>query len=157
MIDLYVDMDGVLADFDRGVYELCGKRPEHLSKNEMWRFIKEHYDDGKKFFKHLRLMEDATMLWSNIEHHHPIILTATGYSIKSAGMEKIWWADLYFKGARVITVEAGRDKAKYVSNGSVLIDDRMAAIKPWVEAGGMGILHTDAIDTLKKLTECGFE
>jgi 5'(3')-deoxyribonucleotidase len=156
MKNLYIDMDGVLADFDKGVYELCGKRPEHLSKNEMWDIIKCHYNDGKRFFKHLPLMADATMLWSNIEHHRPIILTATGNSIKSAEQEKYWWADLYFKGARVITVEFGKDKAEYAMHGDVLIDDRSAVIIPWVKAGGIGILHTSTIDTLKKLKKCGF-
>jgi FMN phosphatase YigB (HAD superfamily) len=33
---LFLDLDGVLADFDRGVHEVTGKRPEELPLKTMW-------------------------------------------------------------------------------------------------------------------------
>lgn len=159
MSNLYIDMDGVLADFDKGVYELCGKRPDAMSNDELWDKIDSHYDDGNMFFKHLPLMADAMKLWTNIEMYNPVILTATrneNRSRKNVHLEKHWWANLYFNGVEVVTVKRSRDKAGYAGHiGDILIDDRLKSIDPWVEAGGTGILHTSAIDTLKKLKECG--
>ena len=36
---LFLDLDGVLADFDRGVRAVTGKRPEALSVKAMWRAL----------------------------------------------------------------------------------------------------------------------
>lgn len=152
---LFVDMDGVLADFDRGIYELCGKRPHAMEKKEVWATIHKQYDQGKFFFKHLPLMADALELWSNLELYNPIILTATGHSIPTAELEKKWWANLHFPKTMVLTVEDGADKVKFVQTRpqAILIDDRSKAIDPWIEAGGIGILHTSANQTLKELVE----
>lgn len=35
-IQIFADLDGVLADFDRGVKKVTGKLPGHLSRGEMW-------------------------------------------------------------------------------------------------------------------------
>ena len=35
--------------------------------------------------------------------------------------------------------------------GSVLIDDRQKNIDAWIEAGGIGILHTSAANTINQL------
>jgi len=155
---LFVDMDGVLADFDRGIYELCGKRPEALEKKEVWATIHKHYDEGKFFFKHLPLMADAMELWSNLELYHPVILTATGHSIPTSAEEKRWWAKQYFPKADILFVEDGADKhtvmgRDWPKNPNILIDDRSKAIDPWIDAGGVGILHVSAIQSLKELVE----
>jgi hypothetical protein len=33
---LFLDLDGVLADFDRGVHAVTGRRPEELPLKTMW-------------------------------------------------------------------------------------------------------------------------
>ena len=47
----------------------------------------------------------------------------------------------------------GSQKAAFAHKKAVLIDDREKNIDCWVEAGGIGILHTKADDTIAKLNE----
>jgi uncharacterized protein YbaR (Trm112 family) len=39
---------------------------------------------------------------------------------------------------------------------AILIDDHMKNIREWEQAGGIGIHHTSASKTIKKLKELGF-
>ena len=44
-------------------------------------------------------------------------------------------------------------KAAFAHKKAVLIDDRDKNIDCWVEAGGIGILHTTADNTIKQLND----
>jgi hypothetical protein len=46
-------------------------------------------------------------------------------------------------------------KAAYAKPNHILIDDREKSIQPWREAGGIGILHTSAADTISQLQKLG--
>ena len=46
---------------------------------------------------------------------------------------------------------SGSQKAAFAIEGAVLIDDREKNINAWVEAGGIGILHTSAANTIDQL------
>ena len=39
---------------------------------------------------------------------------------------------------------------------NILIDDTKKKLDPWIEAGGIGILHTSAASTISELKEWGF-
>jgi len=39
-------------------------------------------------------------------------------------------------------------KYKYATSNSIIIDDTQSVIDDWNKAGGIGILHTDAISTI---------
>jgi len=43
------------------------------------------------------------------------------------------------------------EKAKYASWSSILIDDSVGCISPFIEAGGHGILHTNASNSIRML------
>ena len=45
----------------------------------------------------------------------------------------------------------GTQKAAYAFEGSVLIDDRQNNTDAWNEAGGIGIVHTSAKNTIEIL------
>ena len=47
----------------------------------------------------------------------------------------------------------GTQKAAYAYEGSVLIDDRPKNIDAWEKAGGIGIVHTSAKNTINLLKE----
>jgi hypothetical protein len=55
---LFLDFDGVLADFERGVLEVTGKRPEQLPLEAMWAALAR----VPRFFETLELMHDAEAL-----------------------------------------------------------------------------------------------
>ena len=55
----------------------------------------------------------------------------------------------------MIVVDGGKEKYQYAAPNHILIDDRLVSIEPWVNAGGIGILHTSAVDTIEQLKELG--
>ena len=47
------------------------------------------------------------------------------------------------------------NKKDYADKNSILIDDYSKNIEQWRAAGGIGILHTSAEDTIKQLQKLG--
>ena len=155
---LFVDLDGVMADLDKHVKEITGKSFEELraSGTGFTKFVKDQRDQGQTVFDTLDKMPDADQLWNYIEQHNPTILTATGYPEEKAKAEKIRWVYDNLQGFDgILTTISGADKHKYAAPNHILIDDRDKAILPWREAGGIGILHTSAADTIAQLKKLG--
>jgi hypothetical protein len=103
-------------------------------------------------------MPDAAVLWGYVEKYKPTILSAVGTATKTASTEKREWVavhmgEQYAKSAILVT--SSKDKAQYATPDCILIDDRRKSIDPWIEAGGIGILHTDAASTILKLKGLG--
>ncbi len=148
---LFLDLDGVLADFDRGVVAVTGKRPEQLPMKEMWRALSRHAD----FFGTLDFMHDAQELWAFCAPHRPTILTGLPLGSWAPEQKKRWVARMLGAEVPVITCMA-RDKARYASPGAILVDDREKARAPWEAAGGRFILHRNAADSIAELAKLGF-
>ena len=142
-------MDGVLADFDRYVTEANGGAHPNDDGTSVWK----HIHPGS--FASFPVMEDAQELWDYVLPYKPTILTATGHSVKTAEDEKKIWALMHFGHSETQTVMAGADKINMINpdhyHKSILVDDRPKAIDPWIKAGGIGILHTSAEDSINQL------
>jgi len=83
-------------------------------------------------------------------------LTATGVPEVQAAAEKIRWVHDNLSGFdNIITVKKSVMKAKYAAPNHILIDDRDKSTNPWRKAGGIGILHTSAADTIAQLQKLG--
>jgi len=148
---LYVDLDGVLADFDWFIAK------NNLTKQSLWPIINYRIKKGWTVWGNLPLMSDAMELWDFVKDKDPTILTATGLSgYDYVSAEKRGWCLRHLGDVDVITVETGREKAASASEGDILIDDRIKNIEHWITAGGVGILHTSAADTIKELKKLGF-
>jgi hypothetical protein len=150
---LYVDLDGVLADFDKQ-YDLIFGMESRNDKKQFWKNV----DAAEEWFFHLPPMEDAQELFDYVSKHTFgfKILTATGYNYEKHSAQKRAWCKKHFniEPENVITVVSGATKAQYAeSRYDILIDDRLKAIDPWRLAGGTGILHTDAKTTIQQLKE----
>lgn len=145
---LYVDLDGVLADFDRGVLELCGLPPgdPELSMRQMWRSLAR----AENFFGELELMPDAMELWERCLPHSPTILTGLPHGGWAEPQKRAWCARVLGPEIPVITCMS-RDKPQWSAPGHVLIDDRLKAKEPWEAAGGTFILHTSAAASVQAL------
>lgn len=158
------DMDGVLIDFmamGNAISKMNLKEGELDSlpiavKDEFWRRIVEHIEQGNPFFSHMELLPDAMELWKYITRHKHFILTAAGDRIPRAAVEKHESVRKHFgRNVRVEVVESAKDKAKFAEPHIILIDDRTKATDPFIAAGGMAILHTSAKDTIRQLKNLG--
>ena len=69
---IFLDMDGVLADFDGAFYSVTGFTPDsfcdHFSTNQMWKVI--HAE--RRFFAQLPLLRGARELYESVKHQHRI-------------------------------------------------------------------------------------
>jgi len=56
---------------------------------------------------------------------------------------------------RKLYFASAKNKVKFARPDSILIDDRKDTIDAWNAAGGVGIFHTSAEDTIKQLQDLG--
>lgn len=146
---LYLDCDGVLADFDEGATAVLGLHPRVFEKRygvaSFWKKLASTPD----FYGGLPLMPDAIELFETVKKFDPIILTGLprgGW----ARDQKVRWAAQHFPGTRIITTMA-RDKRDHAKPGDVLVDDQLRHRHLWEEVGGVFIHHTSAADTINAL------
>src|SRR5579864_8315323 len=117
-MQLYVDLDGVLADFDTGYERLTGVRPDKEADNVDWELVRRTPD----FYLHLPPMPDFPALWARISRYDPIVLTGVPKSVTEASYNKRAWVKLYLPNTLVISTQSSK-KATYARPGDVLIDD----------------------------------
>ena len=67
---------------------------------------------------------------------------------------KIKWVEQNIPGTPLL-LKSAELKQLYASSNSILIDDRADNIQRWNEAGGIGILHTSAADSIQQLKDLG--
>jgi len=153
---LFLDCDGVLADFDTRASELFGMPPRQFEARygakRFWDRIAGHED----FFHELPLMPGARELWDAVAHLRPVILTGLprgGW----AAPQKMRWAARHFPGARMITTMARAKRDHMESPGDVLVDDLSKYRVLWEEAGGVFVHHRNAKDTLAELEALGLD
>ena len=151
MPKLFLDCDGVLADFDAGARQLLGMLPrafeERHGKREFWRRLAA----AKGFYANLPPMRDAAELFAAVEHLRPTILTGLPLG-NWAAPQKVQWAAEHFPRTPIITCMA-RDKYKYMARGDVLVDDSLTHRAAWENAGVTFIHHRSARASLEELAE----
>jgi phosphoglycolate phosphatase-like HAD superfamily hydrolase len=154
---IYVDLDGVLADFEGRFEQLFVKNPRILGDDETWKRINQYELNGNSWFLDIPVMKDAPELWKFVNSlgAEVFILTATGHDLEKHGTDKRLWVKKHFglKNDKVKIVNKSEAKAVYADIESVLIDDSERSINAWRAAGGIGILHTSAEDSIDKLKE----
>jgi len=151
---IYLDCDGVLADFDKGAEAIFGMPPAafetRYGAGEFWRRLA--HADG--FFENLEPMPDAQQLYDAVKAKAPIILTGMPRG-KWAEPQKRRWAERHFPGVPMITTAAAL-KREHCHPGDVLVDDRPQHRKLWEKAGGLFIVHTSAKASIEALKANGY-
>ena len=148
---LFLDCDGVLADFNAGVRDLLGSTPHHFRRRhgagEFWSRLARHGN----FYGELAEMPDAQQLFQAVKHLKPTILTGLPLGTWAAPQKKRWAAK-HFPGVPIITTMA-RQKHLQMEPGDVLVDDRENHRHLWDKARGIFIHHKNAADSIRQLAK----
>ncbi|MDA8940654.1 hypothetical protein N9H34_00825 [bacterium] len=150
---IYCDMDGVLVDFESGYEKLTGidlKGEYRPGVEDFWKPIEQA---GVKYWASLKWMSDGKQLWGYIKQYTPELLSAPSKS-ESSKIGKYVWVKNNLPGTKLILRYASRKK-ELATPESILIDDRQVNIDQWEAAGGIGILHTSADNTIQQLQKLG--
>lgn len=150
---IYCDMDSVLVDFDRGYQELTGMTTQQADAIGGDTFWEPLIKAGAKWWITLNWMSDGKQLWDYIKKYNPILLSAPSRE-ESSKLGKRVWVKRELPGTKLILRYAPQ-KQEYASPTSILIDDREKNIDQWEAAGGIGILHTSAANTIEQLKQLG--
>lgn len=148
-LKLFLDLDGVFADFDRHFYTLTGKWPHEVEKKRLWAII----NNAHTFFYDLPLMQDADRLWDYAKQFNPTFLTGAPSRPEFREQKKRWVAEKFGPEWEVVVLPK-RQKPDYSGPLRVLIDDTHSLIEAWNGKGGYGIHHVGDVDeTIAKLDE----
>ena len=146
---IFLDCDGVLADFDTYADAYFGMNPRvyeaRMGSERFWAELEAKGD----FYRNLPLMPDARDLVDGVRHLSPTILTGCPRG-NWAERQKVEWAEEHFPGVPIITCRSSEKRA-HAKRGDVLIDDWHQHRARWIEMGGVWISHTDAATSLAAL------
>ena len=150
MTQVFVDLDGVLADFDTGYERIAGSKPDKRADNVDWQKIVA----VPGFYADLPLMPDAKRLWDFLSLYlekKPIILTGVPRSVPEAGTDKRVMVTRNFGADTTMLWCPSAEKCKYAKQGDILIDDWTKYQHLWLAAGGRWITHTSAESSIRQL------
>jgi hypothetical protein len=147
-------MDGVIADFNARYKELYKIYPSEADTYKVFDGFFTQFIDDQQFAK-LDLMSDAVEL---IEYLKTLsipteILSSTSSERRDAEIrkQKLEWLDKHDITFPVNLVPGKRFKKDYSNANVILIDDTSVNIDQWRREGGIGILHTDTLNTINTL------
>ena len=154
---IYVDMDGVVADFDKRFTDLSGMSPSEFEskngKNAFWDFIDVKHKLA--FWVGIPPMSDAQSLMDYVSKHDYEMLTAPSIKKESLMGKGLWirnWANKgLFPSKPKVNYKPAKNKHHFAAPNHILIDDKQSTIDSWNAAGGIGILHTSAGNTISQL------
>jgi hypothetical protein len=149
--NIYLDMDGVIADFDKKYKELYRITPrEAENRDEFRKFFHEFINNGG--FAELDLMPGAA---DGLEYLRkaPVptqILSSTAREeyYDAISKQKLIWLQKFGITFTPNFVPGKKHKYKWATPTSIIIDDTQSVIDDWNNAGGIGILHKDWTTTL---------
>ncbi len=162
---IYFDMDGVLADFENVVRNLCvieayslnDKKPEGYEKL-LW----EKISGINNFYDKLGILPGAKEMFDAVRSAYGDrceILTGIPKpykGVKTAAEDKISWMRRILSEDIVMNIVYRDQKKDYCTGPDcVLIDDYKKTIKQWRELGGTGIVHVSPEETMKELERLG--
>jgi 5'(3')-deoxyribonucleotidase len=157
IFEVGVDLDGVLADFDRGFLELCGSTlpMRDTDEDHAWEAIKR----TPNFWRRLQPMPGAIAFWEWLKEQgaSPHIITSpSGHDTARAMQEKREWVNFWLGLPTPVFFRRSAFKHQLASPHGIIIDDWEANIRRWQKAGGIGIKHVSIESTKSKLLELSY-
>ena len=148
MSTLFLDLDGVLADFNEHARNTL-KRPSQVTDindqwpDEDWVQIR----DRKDFYRHIPLMPRAHEMialargFRDTLNWELYMLTAIPHKndMFMAFQDKIDWVNDNWPDIRVQFGPYSEDKQHHCTPGDILVDDRASNCEEWRNAGGIAV------------------
>jgi len=140
---IYIDMDGVIADFDQAIIDVFGEQYSNKLADKFWKCT---CVDGEVFRRMPPIEEGIRMVDTIHNNNIPIcFMTSTGglpHHIDIA-KQKLDWLQSHGFGMHPVAFcmnTAGKGAFSYP--GAILIDDRQKVCDAWKINGGIAILFT---------------
>lgn len=145
-------MDGVLTDWEKQFERLFGVPVEtYESEHGKEKRYELVHKNSPNFYATMPWMNDGKILYNFIKEFPTEILSHATDAECKQGKEK--WLSDHNVTLKQNLVPEREDKAKFATPDSILIDDREDNVNEFIQAGGIGILHKNATDTINKLKE----
>ena len=152
---IYLDMDGVLADFNDAARKFLGASLiEERAAAQRGRWLPEHWEiikSDERFYRYLPKTDLADPLVNLARQFRDVlnwnlrILTAIpkNNDMPRAFQDKVEWVISYYPDIPVYFGPFSRDKARFAQPGDILVDDRQDNCNDWLQAGGKPIKVND--------------
>lgn len=149
MSQIFVDMDGVLADFDAHHEAVFGRRPDRQKDDVDWTAVRAVRD----FYLNIPPMRDMHELWDFVWGctPKPIVLTGVPRAVAEAADNKRAWVRKNLGPDVEVRCCLSKEKCLHAAPGDVLIDDWEKYRHLWEAAGGHFLVHRTAAETIEAL------
>jgi 5'(3')-deoxyribonucleotidase len=154
---IYLDMDGVLTDFNRRYAELFGEnaagedRPDKKNSSNWTEFVMSRqfetldwFTGGKELLKFVDSLKVPVEILSS---------TAGPKYHSEVRIQKTNWLAVNFIFYPANLIPGRRVKRFYSYSGNILIDDTPDVTEEFAQYGGQAILHKSAEETIIQLKE----
>lgn len=153
-MQIYLDLDGVFADFFTFSRYLLGF-DYHENPKLFW----EKVSKVPRFFQTLNKMDGSQEIYELVRDFKPKILTAlpilTGELITAPEDKRVWVHNHISPELEVITTKNWSYKKEYAVGDdgcpNILVDDSYRNIVDWQVNGGVGVYHTSVSGTVREL------
>ena len=159
---IYLDMDGVVANFNKRFKDLSGLLPDQFieknGKNAFWDLIDVKHKVA--FWRGIEIMPGAEKLVNFISQYPYEMLTAPSTKKQSVIGKSLWIRDkvgTLYPSQPKVTYRSAKEKHNVkpeLTKFDILIDDKKSTIDRWDAKGGTAIFYQNAdqvINDLKKL------
>ena len=150
MITLFLDMDGVLCNFDKAYRAID---PDKADRKKFREAVFTY-----KIFEDLEFMHDAQELLNYVSKLDGInieILTSMGtydeHQGNQAKYQKMHWLKKHNIPYKPNFVRAKQEKANHAHDRAILVDDSIGCITPFAAKGGHAIHHSRSSDTIQQI------
>jgi hypothetical protein len=151
---IFLDMDGVLVDFDEQFKELTGQYPKDYeathTPDEFWGEID---GAGVGFWRGMKWMPGGEALYNRASQFDHALLSSPSRSEVSKIGKRLWRRDKTPNTKLILS--RSYLKKNYAAPNHILIDDRADNIQQWRDAGGIGILYTSPEQVNAELDKLG--
>lgn len=162
---IFLDMDGVLADFERHVCDWYDATNNHPNEWE-YHYREDFGVSGTEFWEGLTVgfwesmpkTAEADMLMAMVEHHNPVILSSppmAGQGMPGVKGTLLWLKKHYTEIYKEKRYLLGSCKEYCAHPKAILIDDKNENVLAWNERGGRGILVPQPWNALRHVKENG--